>query len=367
MDEHKRATSMTTNKKVLTLLLFFIALTVPGSASAGTLNAPPPPGTHFPGADWDTIRDPSMMGWSKSDLEKARQFFMSSGVTSAMIVDDGVAIAQWGDFKKRVNSKSMRKSMLSALIGIAAAKGEIDINMTMAQLGIDDLEGLTPAEKQARIVDLMMCRSGVYHPAAYETGSMKKRRPPRGAHPPGTFYYYNNWDFNALGAIYRNRTGSDIFRSFHRRIAKPIRMQDYRPTDGRYIKAKVSRYPAYPFYISTRDRARFGLLFLRKGIWKNQSIIPKGWVEESTSPLVDTPRKVAYGYMWWVSRSGKKHLGVSVPGSVYSARGTWGQRIMVIPEARLVIAQSSDKEGGAPNGSRSFRKLLELILEAKRM
>ena len=367
MEKHKRIPSMTTKQKGLTLLLLFIALTVPGIALAETLNAPPPPGTHFPGADWDTIRDPSMMGWSKSGLEKARQFFMNSGVTSAMIVDDGVAIAQWGDFATRVNSKSMRKSMLSALIGIAVDKGEIDINMTMAQLGIDDLQGLTPAEKQARIVDLMMCRSGVYHPAAYETSSMRKSRPARGAHSPGTFYYYNNWDFNTLGAIYRNRTGSDIFRSFQRLIAEPTQMQDYRPTDGRYIEEKVSRYPAYPFYISTRDRARFGLLFLRKGIWKGKSVIPKGWVEESTSPLIDTPRKVAYGYMWWVSRSGKKHLGVRVSGSAYSARGTWGQRIVVIPETRLVIVQSSDKEGGAPNGSRSFRKLLELILEAKAM
>lgn len=72
----------------------------------------------------------------------------------------------------------------------------------MAELGIDDNEPrLTDEEKRATVHDLLKARSGVYHPALYETARMKEKRPPRHSHASGTFWYYNNWDFNVLGTI----------------------------------------------------------------------------------------------------------------------------------------------------------------------
>jgi CubicO group peptidase (beta-lactamase class C family) len=100
---------------------------------------------------------------------------------------------QWGDIDKKISSYSMRKSLLSALYGIYSAEGVIDIDQTLEQLGIDDSpEPLTKEEKQARVVDLLCARSGVYHPVDFETALMKKNRPERGSHAPGTFWYYNN-------------------------------------------------------------------------------------------------------------------------------------------------------------------------------
>ena len=78
-----------------------------------------------------------------------------------------------------------------------------------------------------RPCDLLEARSGVYHPALYETPAMAKQRPARGSHEPGTFWYYNNWDFNALGTIYEHATGSGIYDALDRLIARPIGMQDY--------------------------------------------------------------------------------------------------------------------------------------------
>src|SRR5215207_10720892 len=57
----------------------------------------------------------------------------------------------------------------------------------------------------------------IYHGAAYETFDMARARPPRGSHAPGEFWYYNNWDFNALGTIYTRLTGEDIFEAVQRR------------------------------------------------------------------------------------------------------------------------------------------------------
>ena len=105
--------------------------------------------------------------------------------SAVMIVQGGKVVDQWGDIDKKISSYSVRKSLLSALYGIYSAEGVIDINQTLEQLGIDDSpDPLTKEEKQARIVDLLRARSGVYHPAYMETESMKKNRPTRGSHAP---------------------------------------------------------------------------------------------------------------------------------------------------------------------------------------
>jgi hypothetical protein len=123
-----------------------------------------------------------------------------------------------GGLPKRCTCSSRRLSAPSPLkraSRIAASEGRISLTGTLAELGIDDKPpSLTDAEKQATVRDLLMARSGVYHPAAYEDSDMEKKRPPRGSHPPGSFWYYNKWDFNALGTIYRKSTGEDIFLSF---------------------------------------------------------------------------------------------------------------------------------------------------------
>ena len=87
---------------------------------------------------------------------------------------------------------------------------------------------------------------------------MAKQRPARGSHEPGTFWYYNNWDFNALGTIYEHATGTGIYDALDRLIAKPIGMQDYRPEDGVYFPGAASIHRAYPLRMSARDLARFG-------------------------------------------------------------------------------------------------------------
>jgi len=154
-------------------------------------------------------------------------------------------VATSGDVSRKVNVRSVRKSFLSALYGVAIERGQIKLESTLAQLGIDDTApSLAPEEKQATVRQLLMARSGVYHPAGYETQDQKLMRPPRGAHPPGTFWYYNNWDFNALGTIYQKQTGSDIFDSFDKVIARPIGMQDFTADDAGLMLETAPRFIA---------------------------------------------------------------------------------------------------------------------------
>ena len=314
--------------------------------------------------EWEQI-EPSQSGWSAARLEQAKDWSQGIGSTAVVIVQHGAIVASWGDASANILLNSTRKSLLSALVGIAVAHHQIDLNETIGMLGIDDNPpSLTADEKQATVRDLLEARSGVYHGANYETPDMAARRPPRGSHQHGTFWYYNNWDFNALGAIYEHAVGTPIFAAFAHDIASPIGMQDFDPANCRYVGGPDSIYPAYVFYASARDLARFGLLYLRHGRWRDQQVIPAEWVDESTRPYSTTNSGSGYGYLWWTAAPGR------LPAGSYFAAGNGGQYVFLIPADDMVIvhlAHMKSGVGGLPTGVEPMQvlQLVSLILAAE--
>jgi CubicO group peptidase (beta-lactamase class C family) len=124
---------------------------------------------HVPGAEWAHV-SPAQDGWSEADLAQAQTWSQKINSTAVMVIHHGEVVAEWGDTAKRTELASVRKSFLSALIGIAVAEKKIDLDSTLAQLGIDDNPpSLTDVEKQATVRMLLEARSGVYHAALYET------------------------------------------------------------------------------------------------------------------------------------------------------------------------------------------------------
>jgi CubicO group peptidase (beta-lactamase class C family) len=320
----------------------------------------------LPGTEWDRL-SPAKSGWSEAGLAAARQRADQMHATGVMIVHHGAVVAAWGDTQKRTELASVRKSFLSALIGIAVADGKISLDSTLAQLGIDDNPpSLTALEKTATARMLLQARSGVYHPALYETAAMAKARPPRGSHTPGTFFYYNNWDFNALGTIYERATGSGIYDALDRQIAKPIGMQDYRPGDGQYFTGADSIHRAYPIRMSARDLARFCLLYLNKGAWGGKQIVPAAWVSESTRPYSDSKLSgipVGYAYLWWTA-PGARGRGLLGEGW-FSALGAGGQYGFVKPSLDLVVVLRVDRDLRLPEPRfADFAEFLQLVATA---
>jgi CubicO group peptidase (beta-lactamase class C family) len=341
----------------------------------------------FPGKSWQPLSPSEKAKWSAEKLAAAQAYANTDSIhTSAvMIVQGGRVVDQWGDFDKKIDSYSVRKSLLSALYGIYSAEGVIDINQTLEQLGIDDSpDPLTKEEKQARVVDLLRARSGVYHAVDFETKSMEKGRPPRGSHAPGTFWYYNNWDFNVLGTIFEKKTGLKIGDAFYQRIAKPIGMEDFQPSDLFYFGGPLSIHPAYHFEITARDMARFGLLYLRHGRWNGKQIVPEAWVEKSShaNEMVksDGADVGGYEYLWWVDYGGVHFPEVSLPG-IYSARGNGAHFIFIIPTLDMVIVHRTDNDPPAKDAKTitevanraspvgeyraQFGHLMKLILDAQ--
>lgn len=326
----------------------------------------------YPGEAWERAGKPEDLGYSSERLARAKKFAEGLNTAAVVIVVDGVILDQWGEIATKYIVHSIRKSFLSALYGKYVRNGTIVLDATMGDLRIDDKEpSLTELEKTAKVRDLLKARSGIYHDAAAESPGIKALKPERHSHKPGTFWYYNNWDFNALGTIFEQLTKKEIYEAFKEDISDAIQMEDYRPSDGMRSGVPESIHSAYHFRMTARDMARFGLLMLRKGRWNGKQIIPKDWVEESTRPYSDCRLygSDAYGYMWWVAEDGHryKHMsGVNLKQGTYSARGYGGHYIFVIPDYNMVVVHRVNTyiSGNFVSG-RDVGTLLQLIFEAQ--
>ncbi|MCP4201654.1 MAG: serine hydrolase [bacterium] len=340
---------------------------------------PPPPAQAKPATgDWPRWESPEDAGFSSEQVAEAERLWWAiddAPIAAFFLVYKGRVLTAFGDVTADHECHSVRKSFLSALYGIQVANGTIDLEATLAELGIDDRSPLTEVEKQARVRDLLMARSGVYHEAACESQEMKDARPPRGSHPPGTFWYYNNWDFNALGTIFRQETGRDIFEEFRRKIARRLGMEDFETSRcSYYYETEYSDHPCYVFRMSARDRARFGQLFLQRGRWGRRQIIPEDWVDESTRGYSDIEGLVgmpgaSYGYMWvnlskefFAEQTADRRLHHL---SGFQASGYGGQTIYVLPDAEMVIVTACDVPAGALLEGHEFGPVIETILTAR--
>ena len=213
----------------------------------------------FPGTAWDDV-DPKAAGFDPAALATFTDALRSLTTTSFMIVSRGRVAYRYGDVSEVSYLASTRKSILSLLYGPYVAAGRIDLSLTLEQLGIDDVKGLLPLERQATIRDILTSRSGVYYPAG-SPGGDDAGTPQRGSHLPGTRFHYNNWDFNVAGAIFEQLTGIAVHDALRDQLAIPLGFEDFDRGRQRMLGyPDRSRFLAYHMFLSGRDMARVGLL-----------------------------------------------------------------------------------------------------------
>lgn len=319
--------------------------------------------TPYPNERWLQYESPKEAGYSSQRLTQVLDYCKQLGSAALLIIHNGAVLLSWGEVNRRFECRSIRKSFMSALYGIPVGQGTLDINNTLADLKIDDEPPLTGAEKKARVSDLLKSRSGVYHMAAYEG---QPEKPTRGSYQPGTHWYYNNWDFNALLTIFEQETNTPFFEEFERQIAAPLQMEEFRSIDGYYyFERDRSIHPAYLFRMSAKDMARFGLLYLRQGRWKEQQIIPQSWVVESTTSY-SSQGEDSYGYMWWVfdSHSPRRYRRFYELG-MYEASGNGGQKLTILPQANLIVVHLRNTYLSMDFDFKQYWTLLDMILDAR--
>lgn len=361
--------------KIKTLLLLFVFSLLFACSKTET---PPNPGQEivtwpknvYPGESWRVV-NPEKYGY-KSILSQDINNYIASKMTTTglMVVVGGEVIHTYGDVTELSYLASCRKSILSMMYGKYVENGTIDLSKTLSNLGIDDIGGLLPIEKNASILNCITARSGVYHPAS-NSGDDSRYAPARGSKTPGEYFLYNNWDFNVSGTIFENLTGKNIYSAFENDLAVPLQFQDFSiSTQRKSGTLTISTFPAYHFYLSVRDMARLGYLMLRKGKWDNTQIISQNWVETTTSaftkvnemnPNFRKTQSFGYGYMWWVW-DGNSNRDAYKDG--YTAIGAGGQFITVLPALDMVIVQ---KTYSNDNVSDYYWQLVKLITESQKI
>ena len=301
----------------------------------------------YPASSWERVDAPESARYSSEELASLTEYVETLNTTGLLEVVGGEVLFEYGDLGELSYLASVRKSILAMLYGNYVADGSIDLSKTMGDLEMNDHGGLLASEEEATIEHLITARSGVYHPAS-NGGDSSADAPPRGSQEPGTYFLYNNWDFNAAGAAFEKESGRDIYDALETDLAIPIGMQDFeRSEQEKSGNLQRSLYPAYHIWLSTRDMARIGYLMLREGNWAVEQIVPRDWVGKITSIVTPVeemnPEGVrqgpfGYGYMWWVW-DGPQAEGAFQ--GAYSARGAYGQFITVLPELDMVLAHKT--------------------------
>jgi CubicO group peptidase (beta-lactamase class C family) len=149
---------------------------------------------------------------------------------------------------------------------------------------------------------------------------------------PGEKFYYNSGLTILLGEIVKNVSGLYIDEFSGKYLFTPLGISDYHwdkfsdgtiQTDG-------------GLHLRPRDMAKFGYMILNDGKWKDQRIISKEWIEDSTKRQINA-RGIGYGYQWWIGNTNINNQTIEV----LFASGHGGQKIFIIPKLDLVAVFTS--------------------------
>ncbi len=253
-----------------------------------------------------------------------------------------------------VHGWSATKSVINALLGILVRQGKLKMEdpapvelwrtlgdprrgITLDQLlrmqsGLDLGNSLTASfstawDPSARMVFNERDMAGFAEGAALES-------------PPGTTWTYANGNTAILARIVRDQAGGDaihVLRFARRELFAPLGIR----SATLELDATGTPIGGAFLFMTARDWARFGLLFLEDGVAGGRRILPEGWVRYSTTP---TPGAfVGYGAGWWVnrgdSRGARFRREQGMPAGAFMAQGIYGQTVVVVPSERLVIAR----------------------------
>lgn len=155
-------------------------------------------------------------------------------------------------------------------------------------------------------------------------------------HEPGTRFDYSTANTHMLSAVIESATGMSLGDFARQYLFDPLDIESARiDLDPQGVSDGGNGV-----WMTTADMARLGQLFLQKGRWEGEQIVPESWVEASTTMQFDRNEGSAdYGYCWWVRTFGDERY------PAYFAQGHAGQYIFVVPQLELTVAFNSDYIG----------------------
>lgn len=271
--------------------------------------------------------------------------------TNGIILKNGYIVAEWGDTEAVDPTYSVAKSVLSTILGLTLDKGKIkSINDPVANYIKD---GGYDSEQNRKVTWEHHARQtsewegemwGKKHDFVGTEAFGKGERKPRELQEPGSFYEYNDTRINRFALSLLRLWEKPLPEVFEDEIMDPINASDtwkWVPYQNSYVEINGKRMPSVSggtrwgggLWISARDEARFGYLFLRNGRWGNKQLISENWVKEATGKR--GPVGLDYGYLWWLNTEGKAWP--DAPTTSYAALGAGQNTVWVDPEHDIVI------------------------------
>ncbi len=272
------------------------------------------------------------------------------GATNGIILRHGYIVAEWGDTKRVDPTYSVAKSFLSTLLGLAIDKRLIKgvnepVRKYVGDGGYESVHNakITWEEHVRQTSEWEGVMWGKSHDFFGVEEFGKGRREPRQLREPGTYWEYNDVRINRLALSLLRVWRKPLPQVLRDEIMEPIGASDgwkYHGYHNSNVVIDGKRMPSVSggtrwgggLWISTRDEARFGHLFLRNGKWRDRQIVSEGWVRAATTPSAVKPD---YGYLWWLNTGGKQWP--NAPASSYAALGYGSNTIWIDPEHDIVV------------------------------
>ncbi|MBN2303725.1 MAG: serine hydrolase, partial [Anaerolineae bacterium] len=334
-----------------------------------TLKSPPSPDI-WPTAGWQTA-SPADQGLDAQRLNAAVEHLDARypHLDSLLIVRGGYMVlehdraraASAADIAPLRNIKSVTKSVLAALLGIAIQIGDLGgLHDTLGELLPEQFTTASDPRTRAITVEhLLTMRSGLEW-AEWEGSTQHMTASPDWvrfvldrplAHDPGAVFNYSTGDTHLLAAILQKATGMTALAYADLYLFGPLGIERRRWTaDPQGISIGGAELALTP-----RDMAKFGFLVLNHGQWDGQPVLPAAWVHAMMRPRAtvfsgetdgktdgsappDDCARLEYGYLWWLRKQGDHASALAV--------GYGGQYIYVIPALDLVIVLTGDLSAG---------------------
>jgi CubicO group peptidase (beta-lactamase class C family) len=283
---------------------------------------------------------------------------------SFMLVRHGhvVAEAWWSPYDSATPHMlySLSKSFTSTAVGLAIAAGKLSLDDQVLKFFPEDAPPNPSANLQAmRIRDLLRMNTGQAREAALWPWSDV---PDSNVHPvpwtrtflaesvpfkPGSRFLYNSPGTYMLSAIVQKVTGQTVLEYLRPRLFEPLGIAH----PVWFTSPQGVTIGAFGLLVRTEDIAKFGQLYLQKGMWHGRQLIPASWVAAATamqtsngsSPESDWDQ--GYGYQFWRSRHNS-----------FRGDGAFGQYCLVLPEMDAVIVITS--------GVRDMQSVMNLVWQA---
>ena len=369
---------------IILILLISLGISITNKPQMERISYEPVNPDYWPTREWQ-IAIPEEQGMDSAKLLEMVEFYREERSENEKISIDSITIVRNGyivadiylnplfpkDTKHIIHSCT--KSIMSALIGIAIAEGYIEgiDDLVLAILDDKNIENADARIKALTLKHLLAMQAGLRSQDSYLyqwKGLFKMQATddwteyvldlPMEAEP-GTRFDYSNMASFLLSAIITKTTGKDTLSFAQEHLFDPLEINDVQwEKSPQGIDIGWAR-----MWLKPHDMAKIGLLYLQKGKWENQQIIPTRWVEESLTAhsfpkkyryVYDEEGKVdrmasgglwmftnlarpfadGYGYQWWLDKS-----------DMYSAVGNGGQYIMVVPKENLVVVFTSKLSG----------------------